>query len=845
MSPSYIILKFLRLPFFLAGLGLAGFFLSGCAGLKFFFRSSVDQPEGTISLPGLTDEAIIRRDDLGIPYIEAQSERDLMLATGYAMASDRLWQMTLFKMAAQGRLAELFGKEMLPLDLYLRTIGIKLFTDRAYAVLSPELKDPLQSFAEGVNEYIAHHRGKLPPEFVLAGVEPPPWQPEDSLYVFGIANLGLSVNLTEELAFLTLAGRVGLEKAAWLFPVHPDEELPFAEAQKLSGLDLAGSAALLQGLAAVSDSLAGIIGRGAPASNNWALAGFRTHSGRPLVANDTHLDLTIPSMWMIMHLKSPAYEAAGVMIPGVPLVNLGFNGQVAWGCTMVMADNQDIFLEKLRNENGRTCAEYRGGCEPLIERVETFKIKGRAPKTRVIRSTRHGPLLNDALAGGATGLQSPIVPLPADSRLGLAFRWSQADGETGPRGLSRLGIARNLKEARQAMSDIDIIYLNMVYADAEGIAWQTTGRFPKRPRGRGLFPSPGWTGEYDWDGYLPFAEQPHSENPPEGFLLTANNRTLPREEAARYGSAWIGPERADRIRALISGLKAATAGDMMAVQADQLSLMAEKTQKVLFSDGLAGAVLQAIDALPQSAHRKEALAARELLSPKKFDAVMRADSASAALLGAFHYSLTRNIFLDELGPEESVTWKAFLKVNPLSYNAPEDHLLGREDSPFWDVVTTPEKETKPDILARSLADAYRFLTRRLGKNPARWEWGKLHTYHWRSEVSAQAGFLGPLFDRGPYPAGGDFHTVNVTGYTWGEDFRVWVIPAMRFVVDFGLEEPAFLVVSVGQSGNPVSEHYADMIPLWLEVKNHPLPFQRENVLEQYHHVLVLKPCKSQ
>ena len=834
-------IKSVRLPFFFALIGLAGIIFSGCAVLKLYFRSSVDRPEGTISLPGLQEEAVIRRDDLGIPYIEAKSEGDMMLATGYAMASDRLWQMTLFKMAAQGRLAELFGKDMLPLDIYLRTIGVNLFADRAYAALSPELKNPLQSFAQGVNAYVSLHRGKLPPEFSLAGVEPPAWQPEDCLSIFGIANLGLSVNLTEELAFLTLAGKVGQEKAAWLFPVQPDEDLPFAEARKLSGLELSGSVSLLPGLAAISETLAGVLGREAPASNNWAVAGSRTRSGRPLLANDTHLDLTIPSMWMIMHLKSPEYEAAGVMIPGVPLVNLGFNGRVAWGATMVMADSQDIFLEKLRTENGKTCAEYRGGCEPLTEKIETFKIKGRAPETRVIRSSRHGPLLNDALAGIPPGLNSPLTPTPVNSRLGIALRWSQSDGETGPRGLARLGIARDLAETRQALSDIDIAYLNIVYADEKGIAWQTTGLYPKRLKGLGLFPSPGWTGEYDWDGYLPFPEQPHSENPPEGFLVTANNRTLPRGESSRYGSTWIGPDRADRIRALLSGLKAATAEDMMAIQADQLSLMAKKTQEVLFSGNLAEAVLKAINDLPEAARRKEALAARELLSPGKFDAVMRADSASAALLGAFHHSLTRNLFLDELGPEKSPAWQAFIQANALSYSAPEDHLLGRENSPFWDDVTTPQKETKPDILARSLADAYHFLVQRQGKNPAKWEWGKLHTYHWRNEVSEEAGFLSPLFDRGPFPAGGDYHTVNVTGYDWGKDFHVWIIPAMRFVVDFGREEPAFLVVSSGQSGNPVSEHYADMIPLWLGVKNHPLPFRRENVLRQYRHVLVLKP----
>jgi len=812
---------------------MAGAILAGCAFIKIAFRHSVDRQEGTIVLKGLSEEAIVRRDDLGIPYIEAKNEDDLSLATGYAMASDRLWQMTIMKMAAQGRLSELLGKDMLPVDIYLRTLGIKSAADHIYSVMTPELRNPSIKFAEGVNAYISAHRNNLPMEFVLAGIEPPPWQAEDSIYIIGIANLGLSDNLNEELAFLVAAERVGLDKAVWLFPIYPDEDLAFEEARKLQGINFTGASSLYEKWETARGTIAGVLGRGAPASNNLAIAGSRTQAGHPIVANDTHLDLSIPSMWMIMHLKSPQYDAAGVMFPGVPLVNLGFNGKVAWGATMVMADTQDIFLEKLRTEDGKTCYEFKGECVPVSEREETFAINGSAPQTRVIKSTIHGPLLNEALKGVTSSIDSPIVPVSASSTYGLALRWTMADGESGPLGLYSIGIAGNIKEARKALSYLDIIYLNIVYGDRDNIAWQATGIFPRRKKGLGLFPSPGWNGEFDWDGYLPFSEQPFSINPSEGILVTANNRTMPRGESSRYSSAWFGPDRAERIRQLLHGKNKATYKDVMAIQADQRSLMAVKAQKVLFEGRLAEEVAYK--------SKKEALIALDLINPKQFDAVMNASSASAAVMGTFFHFLARNIFLDELGPEDGSIWRAFLQINTLSYSAPEDHLLGREESPFWDNVATPEKESKADILAQSLYDAYKLCEEKMGPDTGKWQWGKLHAYRWVSDISKEVPFLSPIFDRGPIPAGGDLHTVNMAGYTWGKDLNVWLIPAMRLVVDFGLEEPAFLVVSSGQSGNPASAHYDDMIPIWVDVKNHPLPFKRENILSQYTHTLILRP----
>ena len=814
--------------------------LEGCLYINYQLGRSVDHPEGTISLKGLKEEAVIRRDDLGIPLVEAKNEDDLFFATGYAMASDRLWQMTVMKMAAQGRLAEMMGAKALNIDVLMRTLGIKLYAERSFASLPEKEKNLLVRFAAGVNAYLTTHQ-HLPVEFGLTGYTPGTWQPQDSLYIYSLLNLSLASNWTEELAFLVFAEKFGLEKAAYLFPSWPGDELPFQEAEKLSGLKLSGLGSEVKLPALAHQRIEKLTGIGGPASNNWALAGSRTKSGKSIVANDTHLHLSIPSIWMIMHLKCPTYEAAGVLVPGTPLVTLGYNGRIAWGATMVMADSQDIFLEKIEVREGKTCYVYQDQCLPLEEREETFAIKGKDPATRKIEFTRHGPLLNDALKALAAEADALAAPPPFKSPYGIAYRWSMADGERGVSGFYQLAKATTMQEARQSISLMDSIYLNIIYGDASSIAWQVTGRFPLRKKGTGQLPSPGWTDDYDWDGYLPFEKQPYSLNPPEGFLATANNKTSGPDSPHPLSTSWYGPERVERIRMLLSGMRDATFDDMMKMHADRYSLMAVKTKKLLLEGEFAKQVRKVIAGWPDKTRRRQALAALEMLG--EFDCVITPESASAALMGAFHHSFTRNTFLDELGPENSLTWNIFINLNFGSYAAPEDHLLVRKESPYFDNIKTPSVETKADIMAQSLADAYTLCQKKMGKNPTAWQWGRLHTYNWIHNLAAAVPVLGTFFNlnRGPFPAGGDMQTLNVAGYCWGKNFDVRLIPAMRLLVDFGLDDPAFLITHGGQSGDPASPHYDDMIQPWIAVQSNPLPFREDNILRQYKNVLILTP----
>jgi acyl-homoserine-lactone acylase len=514
-----------------------------------------------------------------------------------------------------------------------------------------------------------------------------------------------------------------------------------------------------------------------------------------------------------------------------------------------MADNQDIFLERLKDIGGRLHYLYKGTWVPTSERKETIKVRGKAPVSITIHETIHGPLLGDALKKEPLQLFQPrAVDLP----YGIAMSWATVTkDDDSVDAFFSLSSAGSVDEAMPIMKRVRAIALNMVLADKENIAWQVIGNYPVRAKGRGLMPSPGWTGEYDWTGLLNPEVLPNSKNPPKGFIGTANNRTVAKDHPYTLSSSWYWPERAERIAQMASATTEHTVKTCMDMQLDTHSLFVTKLKAALLSGELAGEISREINSWKDPGKRRKAQLALDML--RNFDGDMQIGSNGAALVGVLLDCATRNIFLDELGPEDSRPWKSFLVMNNESYNATCDHLLIRGDeSPFWDNVKTGLKETKATIIAESLFDAVSYLESKQGSDPAKWNWGALHTYVWETEAAKTAPNMGfmertamhilwPYFNRGPYPAPGDIFTLNVSAYTMGRDFDTWLIPAMRIVVDFSLAEPMFGVNSSGQSDNPSSPHYDDGIKAWREGNYIPLPFKEEAVKAQYREVLLLTP----
>lgn len=846
----------------LSCLVLITLFTSACSNVfDYFAAKGLDDPNKEVMVAGLANKVLIARDDYGVPYIEAESTEDLAFGIGYAMAEDRLEQMVAMNLLARGRLSEMTGPLTLEMDVYMRTLNVPGVIEARYSALSEPMKSRLESFAAGVNAYIEGHSDRLPLTMALTGYQPEPWEASNSLGLFVLLNLGVGFNVHEELSFLTMAKALGTEKAAYLAPVYPDEPIDFAEAAKLEGIHFAQ--ADLQNITAmmtrIDSTLGRIRGQGVAASNNWAVHPDNTRHGASLVANDTHLLLTQPSTWSLAAVKSPEYTGVGITLPGIPAIVAGYNGRIAWGETMVMADSMDVFVEQLRQTDLGTEYLYQDEWYPVKEREERIQIKGADDVVIQVQTTRHGPLINSALTGPA---KNPLTPdqlassFGPELRYGLALSWTAQYADNTIDAFFRLGQSDNIQQVEENLNDVGFIHLNVIYGDKDNIGWQVTGLYPLRAGGRGHFPSPGWSGEYDWGEAWGGKSTPRQLNPEEGYLGTGNHRTVEAGFEPVLTSSWYYPERAERAQQLLRASVEHDRNSMIAMQADRKDVLVGKVQDLWWSQGWQKMLKEGMATLPEA----EQQAAQSMLARiLDFDGVMAVESADAAIWGMLETQLIRGIFLDELGPEDSDLWKNFMTMNGRAYSGYQDHLLGRRQpdgafAPFWDDVSTAEIEPPGVIIAQALADTASALNDALGEESA-WAWGKLATYHWRTDATLMkphmswleqtfVGVLGDYLDRGPYPAGGNRNTLNVAGFDLGKNFDVWNIPAMRMVVDFSQPEPMSLVVAGGASANPASPHYDDGIELWLSRDNRVLPINdRDTVNAHFNQQRYLVPAK--
>lgn len=796
------------LPRFGVAAAVAGVLsLTGCQTRN--TQDSLPPSVGVQPLKGLAQNVSVRRNAMGVPLIESNSFHDALFSLGYVHATDRVTQMVTLRLLAQGRLAEMSGPDLLDADRYMRAVNLKKSAGELYKASSPRLKRFFEVYARGVNAYLFRYRDKLPADLAATGYKPEYWKPEDSALIFCLFNFSQSANLPEEIASLMLAQTVTADKLPWLTPSAPDEKLPVAEAEKLQGIKLNGQIPGLADISKATAQLSDLNLLGGTSSNNWAIAPQRSRSGKSLLASDSHGSLGVPSLYTYVQIRAPKYQASGMTIAGLPMVLSGYNGKVAWSMTSVMGDNQDLFLEKIKRQGNGLSYDVGGKWQPVIVRNESYFVKGQRSIREAVYETRHGPLLNSAqgtaLANGL-GLALQMPNFTDDKTLDAFFDLSRA---------------QNVEKASDASREIRAIALNLVFADARNIGWQVTGRYPNRREGEGLLPSPGWEGRYDWDGYADPMLHPYDQDPAQGWLGTANQRVIPHGYGMQLSNSWSAPERGERMAELAGAGKHDTRS-LIAMQYDQTTTFAAKLKKTFQAPGMAQPLKQAIEALPEADRGKAREAYTRLMA---FDGKLNPGSADAAIYELFLQESTRQTFLDELGPDTGPAWKAFIANGKLSYAAQADHLLGREDSPFWDDVRTPQKEDKPAILARSLAAAISAGDSQLGGDRKAWQWGKLHRYEWKNARGQTV--------RGPLPAGGDHTTLNTAAFTWGQDFNTTLAPAVRLIVDFAQAEPLMGQNSTGQSGNPASANYLDSIDPWLKGQYMSLPMQPQNFDKVY------------
>lgn len=796
------------------------------AGYYWLLRRPLARTHGTLHLPGLQDKVEVLRDPWGVPHIYAANLHDLMFAQGYLHAQDRLWQMDFNRRLLAGRLSEVLGEVTLPVDRWLRILGMRRVAQQETSLISAETLAALAAYAAGVSTRIA--QGRLPVEFTLLRFKPEPWTVTDTLAWIKFMSWSLSVNWESELVRAQLIDLLGPARAAELEPACPEPHPSIVP----PGVDLVtlGQAALDQ--AGAARPFAGPPAQAGLGSNSWALAGTRTATGAPLLANDMHLLMGIPSIWYENHLVGADLNVTGVTFPGIPGVVAGHNGHVAWGLTAGFPDTQDLYMERLRRTgDGGVQYEYQGDWHDAQVLAEEIHVKGGEPVLQEVIITRHGPIIN-SLAPNLAG-QGPVSTTgsePSEPGQGLALCWPSLQPDTMVEALLHVNRAANCLEFREGLRHWAGPIVNAVYADTGGnIAYSFPGKVPIRAQGDGTVPVPGWTGEYEWTGYIPFEELPHLYNPPSGYLATANNRAAGEEYPYELGDEFCSGDRAQRIVELIEAQEKIDIAYIQRMQFDQLSTTARAIAGYFGQLAVDDPELAAVLALMRD-----------------WDGTLAADSPAAAIYQIFTRRMLALMLEDRLGEDLAARYTGKGPTPVLQEGSMFgqkawtwlQEMLSQPDSHWFD---RGGGEGRDEVMRLALRETVDHLKAELGPAIDDWAWGKLHTLTY-AHVLGQVKPLDRLFNRGPYRLGGDGSTIWATGSA-GYDVKgeSIIAPPFRFIADLGDLRNSWGMLAPGQSGQPGSKHYDDQIQDWFDGGYHPMLYDRQDVEEQAQARLNLLP----
>jgi penicillin amidase len=751
--------------------GLVALLLVAGGGAYLYLRSSLPQTSGSIVIAGPRAPIRIARDADGVPTINAESEDDAAFGLGFVHAQDRLFQMELMRRYAAGRLSEIFGPMALPVDRQMRVLGLYRAAEQEIPLLSGELNQALSAYAAGVNAYLVKRRGALPPEFLLLRCSPEPWREADSLAWGKLMALQISGNYRSELLRARMARTISLADLAFLYPEYP-KDAPTTIAAMRPIYDRLGLGRLLEALPpAVGPRYD---------SNNWVVDGHHSASGKPLLANDPHLDLTAPGPWYLARLKTPQSDTAGATAAGLPLVVIGHNRHIAWGYTTTTADVEDLFIEKIDPANPSRYLTPEGSA-PFVARDETIRVRGAPPVDLVVRATRHGPVLSDILPAGTAG-PGYVLALSA-TFLGPVDRSAQALWEASH--------AADWPSFKNAWRNFVAPIQNIVYADDGGtIGFIAPGLVPIRKKGEGWMPAPGWTGEYDWQGYIPFDDLPSAVNPPSGRFLSANNKIVPDSYPFFISRDWDLPDRVERINTLLDAAPVQTTATSAAIQADNLSLMAKRLVPLMTQIAPTDpASRQALDLLRRWDFRMD----RDRPAPLVFTAWLRQFS-HAILFGRFGDAVTGYW---DLRPEVM-----------------EAVLTKRQD--WCDDPKRHGAQTCPSRLTQSLAAAVAELGHAFGGDMMSWKWGRAHIAVFANPVFGRIPVLGGWFDP-TIATGGAMDAIDHAPSLIRTDehpFRQTFGAGLRMITDLAAPEASQMMIAPGQSGNPWSRHFADLVERW-------------------------------
>jgi penicillin amidase len=818
----------LRVVFWVVGIVVV---VAGAAIWWLVYRP-LPQLEGSAVLPGLQKEVTVERDGWGVPHIRASSVEDLAEAQGYVMAQDRLWQMDLLRRVARGQLSEILGKSTLAIDKDFRTMEFGRAADRELGLMDKDSRDIMEAFARGVNRFIEQHGKHLPLEFSLLGYKPQSWQPTDSLTISAYMYRTLTNTWENELDRATVEARVGPERAKELFSPEaamdhfvigdpnvpndgsqrtrvqsdPDDDEDDVEPNSVLKARLAGrdntdntdDAARFPDLTSalatdVRNSLREIQQeiRQSLGSNNWVVNGEHTATGKPLLANDTHLELMLPPIWYQVHVTAPGWNVKGFTLPGAPLVIIGHNDRIAWGFTNNGADVQDLYIETF---NPAASDEYRvrGAWTKALVYDETIRVKGAADEHWKVTVTRHGP----------------VVRRFGDKA--YALRWTA----TEPGGLANaynwMGKARNWEEFRNVMKRVWGPAQNAVYADINGnIGYIMAARVPIRKKGHGEIPVPGDTDDYEWTGYIPFEQLPQALNPDSGLIVTANARVVGPSYKPYLTDHWEEPYRTARIYELLRDKGGLRPEDMLKVQADTYSY-----PHAFLADQLS--------ATAKTSQPKDDRARKLIEGLRDWNGIADADSPEVSFLEETRratielllepylsketglYSWRRTTFLQKILTERPAKWL------PVGYKTYDELLAAAADRAVARLAALSNKSHVDD-----------------------WAWKQFDALDMVHPLG-RTGLLKTFLSITDRPQSGTAYSPRAATKHHG--------PAMRFVANLGNWDESIMLIPGGQSGQPGSKHYTDEFPYWYEGRPIYQPFSDTAEANSRKHTLTLKPA---
>jgi len=770
------------------------------------------QSEGTIVLPGLSQPVTVMRDEKGMAYIYARTLHDAIMAQGFVTAQDRLFQMQVTRLLAEGRISELVGETGKPLDVRMRTIGIHRNAKKHAEILDDSTRLLIRKYLDGVNAFIITRQNEHHIEFKLAGIRPEPWEISDTLAIVYYMGWTTSANMSTEVMAQMLVDKLGPDRANQLFPLNINPDDPRDEVSKSKP-----SASRSEPLHFLADhallAYLGTLGRGY-GSNNWAVSPRLSPSGKPIVADDPHLDARIlPGVWYPVGIITPQLRAAGAIVAGIPGMVIGRTDRFAMGVTNNYGDCQDLYVETVDpNDPSR----YKEGSYSVPFNVvrETLRIKdknaaaGYREEPLDITFTRRGPVVSDVLPG----LRTDKV---------ITLRWAAAE-TMGPKiGLEELLTARSAKDVREALRHMNYIVLNCVYADVDGnIGWHVSGKLPIRSQGDSTVPYVVKDSTDNWTGWIPFDQMPHGENPPRGWLGTCNHKTVGASYPHYYSSYFAPSYRYSRLKQLLDAPGPRPVDDHWQFQRDTTNVMAQEIAPIM---------VKALVSYPDTREIGETLA--------KWDHRDDPNQLAPTLFQAIYRNFFRLVFLDELGPQltdamlhEGYFWQERLQRMVLAGS-----------SPWFDNAQTKDKtETRDDLLHDAAEGADKQLCSAFGKDRKEWTWGKVHQIEFVNPIR-RSGFGKSLLGSGMLPMGGSRETLYCAWYDYNRPFDVVLSASLRMVADLGDSDKVVAVLPGGVCSRTFHPHQKDQIEPYMRGDKVYWWFSDKAIQEHGKATLELKP----